>query len=108
MILDKGGYRNLLQYYNGGRVSRDPKFVLRNIWTAPSWEKHIAHEIFVISEFLKRQLKMGAGSKEVATIEALPDKVNGTTPTKNQPALFTFGRVFADEFWDIKGTVENT
>ena len=25
---------------------------------------------------------MGAGSKEVATIEALPDKVNGTTPTK--------------------------
>ena len=51
---------------------------------------------------------MGAGSKEVATIEALPDKVNGTTPTKNQPALFTFGRVFADEFCDIKGTVKNT
>ena len=25
----------LLQYYNGGGVSRDPKFVLRNIWTAP-------------------------------------------------------------------------
>ena len=34
---------------------------------------------------------MGAGSKEVATIEALPDKVNGTAPTKNQPALFTLG-----------------
>ena len=25
----------LLQYYNEGGVSRDPKFVLRNIWTAP-------------------------------------------------------------------------
>ena len=25
---------DLLQYYMGG-VSRDPKFVLRNIWTAP-------------------------------------------------------------------------
>ena len=72
-----------------------------------SWEKHIPPETFVISEFLKKQLKMGAGSKEVATIEALPDKVNGTTPTKNQPALFTFGRVLSDEFWDIKGTVEN-
>ena len=27
-------------YYNitmGGGVSRDPKFVLRNIWTAPKW-----------------------------------------------------------------------
>ena len=30
-----GGLPNLLQYYNGGGVSRDPKFVLRNIWTAP-------------------------------------------------------------------------
>ena len=42
------GYRNLLQYYMGGGlpdllqyykgeggVSGDPKFVLRNIWTAP-------------------------------------------------------------------------
>ena len=48
MILHRGGYRNLLQYYlgggvlpiyynitMGGGVSRDPKFVLRNIWTAP-------------------------------------------------------------------------
>ena len=46
-ILHRGGYRNLLQYYMGGSsrfitilqwgrgVSRDPKFVLRNIWTAP-------------------------------------------------------------------------
>ena len=46
MILHRGGYQNLLQYYmggglpnllqyyNGGGVSRDPKFVLRNIWTA--------------------------------------------------------------------------
>ena len=33
-ILHRGGYQNLLQYYMGG-VSRDPKFVLRNIWTAP-------------------------------------------------------------------------
>ena len=31
-----GGLANLLQYYNGGGVSRDPKFVLRNIWTAPN------------------------------------------------------------------------
>ena len=31
-----GGCRpNLLQYYMGGGVSRDPKFVLRNKWTAP-------------------------------------------------------------------------
>ena len=30
-----GGLPHLLQYYNGGGVSRDPKFVLRNIWTAP-------------------------------------------------------------------------
>ena len=32
-----GGLPNLLQYYKGegGGVSRDPKFVLRNIWTAP-------------------------------------------------------------------------
>ena len=50
MILHSGGYQNLLQYYmgveglpdllqyyNGGGVSRDPKFVLRNIWTAPYW-----------------------------------------------------------------------
>ena len=48
-ILHRGGYRNLLQYYMGGGlpdllqyykgeggVSRDPKFVLRNIWTAPN------------------------------------------------------------------------
>ena len=47
-ILHSGGCQNLLQYfigggvfpnyYNitmGGGVSRDPKFVLRNIWTAP-------------------------------------------------------------------------
>ena len=45
-ILHRGGYQNLLQYYMGGvfpiyynitmgGVSRDPKFVLRNIWTAP-------------------------------------------------------------------------
>ena len=47
-ILHRGGYQNLLQYYmgrgglpdflqyyNGGGVSWDPKFVLRNIWTAP-------------------------------------------------------------------------
>ena len=31
-----GDLPDLLQYYKGeGRVSRDPKFVLRNIWTAP-------------------------------------------------------------------------
>ena len=41
---------------------------------------------------------MGAGSKEVATIEALPDKVNGTTTTKNQSVLSAFGRVLSDEF----------
>ena len=35
---------------------------------------------------------MGAGSKEVATIEALPDKVDGTTTTKNKFAPFPFGR----------------
>ena len=36
-ILQKGGdLPDLLQYYKGeGGVSRDPKFVLRNIWTAP-------------------------------------------------------------------------
>ena len=46
-ILQRGGHWNLLQYYKGGGssrfitilqwggVSRDPKFVLRNIWTAP-------------------------------------------------------------------------
>ena len=46
--ITKGGHWNLLQYYKGGGssrfitilqggggVSRDPKFVLRNIWTAP-------------------------------------------------------------------------
>ena len=31
-----GGLPDLLQYYKGeGGVSQDPKFVLRNIWTAP-------------------------------------------------------------------------
>ena len=31
-----GGLPDLLQYYKGeGGVSRDPKYVLRNIWTAP-------------------------------------------------------------------------
>ena len=32
-----GGLSDLLQYYKGkgGGVSRDPKFVLHNIWTAP-------------------------------------------------------------------------
>ena len=31
-----GGLPNLLQYYNrGGGVYGDPKFVLRNKWTAP-------------------------------------------------------------------------
>ena len=47
-ILHRGGYQNLLQYYmggglpdllqyyKGGGVSPDPKFVLRNIWTAPN------------------------------------------------------------------------
>ena len=35
-----GGLPDLLQYYKGeGGVSRDPKFVLRNIWTAPNGEK---------------------------------------------------------------------
>ena len=48
-ILHRGGHWNLLQYYKGGGglpdllqyykgeggVSRHPKFVLRNIWTAP-------------------------------------------------------------------------
>ena len=47
-ILHRGGYRNSLKYYMGGGVflifynitigeggvSRDPKIVLRNIWTA--------------------------------------------------------------------------
>ena len=48
-ILHRGGYQNLLQYYMGGGlpnllqyykggVSWDPKFVLRNIWTAPYHE----------------------------------------------------------------------
>ena len=33
-----GGLPDLLQYYKReGGVSRDPKFVLRNIWTAPYW-----------------------------------------------------------------------
>ena len=33
-----GGLPDLLQYYKGeGGVSRDPKFVLRNIWTAPNY-----------------------------------------------------------------------
>ena len=31
-----GGLSDLLQYYDGGGVSRDPKFVLRNIWPAPN------------------------------------------------------------------------
>ena len=32
-----GGLPNLLQYYNrGGGVHWDPKFVLRNKWTAPN------------------------------------------------------------------------
>ena len=35
-----GGLPDLLQYYKGeGGVSRDPKFVLRNIWTAPKKKK---------------------------------------------------------------------
>ena len=35
-----GGLPDLLQYYKGeGGVSRDPKFVLRNIWTAPNRKK---------------------------------------------------------------------
>ena len=35
-ILHGGGLPDLLQYYKGeGGVSRDPKFVLRSIWTAP-------------------------------------------------------------------------
>ena len=49
-ILQRGGYRNLLQYYKGGGlpnllqyykggVSWDPKFVLRNIWTAPNTQQ---------------------------------------------------------------------
>ena len=33
-----GGLPDLLQYNKGeGGVSRDPKFVLHNIWTAPKW-----------------------------------------------------------------------
>ena len=36
-ILHGGGLPDLLQYYKGeGGGSRDPKFVLRNIWTAPN------------------------------------------------------------------------
>ena len=32
------GLPDLLQYYKGeGGVSRDPNFVLRNIWTAPKF-----------------------------------------------------------------------
>ena len=40
-----GGLPDLLQYYKGeGGVSRDPKFVLRNIWTAPnkSFENYLS------------------------------------------------------------------
>ena len=41
-ILPGGGVLPI--YYNitmGAGVSRDPKFVLRNIWTAPKTDKHI-------------------------------------------------------------------
>ena len=40
----------LLQYYKGeGGVSRDPKFVLRNLWTAPNqnFETKIRNEMFM-------------------------------------------------------------
>ena len=36
ILLEGGGLPDLLQYYKGeGGVTWDPKFVLRNIWTAP-------------------------------------------------------------------------
>ena len=43
-----GGLPNLLQYYNGGGP-RDPKFVLRNIWTAPYvWTISTSFGIFFV------------------------------------------------------------
>ena len=37
-----GGLPDLLQYYKGeGGVSRYPKFLLRNIWTAPNTSAEI-------------------------------------------------------------------
>ena len=35
MILHSGGYQIYYNIKRGGGVSRDPKFVLCNIWTAP-------------------------------------------------------------------------
>ena len=41
-----GGLPNLLQYYNrGGGVYRDPKFVLRNKWTAPKGPANISRSM---------------------------------------------------------------
>ena len=45
-----GGLPDLLQYYKGeGGVSPDPKFVLRNIWTAPNRDPCIANHSTVQS-----------------------------------------------------------
>ena len=42
------GLPNLLQYYKGeGGVSRDPKFVLRNIWTAPNGQDYLKSKFSV-------------------------------------------------------------
>ena len=46
----------------------------------PHQSLHLANKIWIwFSEDIKRALNMGAGTKEVATIEALPDKVKSVT-----------------------------
>ena len=46
----------------------------------PHQSLHLANKIWIwFSEDIKRALNMGAGTKEVATIEALPDKVKSLT-----------------------------
>ena len=48
-----GGLPDLLQYYKGeGGVSRDPKFVLRNIWTAPNRENKTQGKVFSYTKSL--------------------------------------------------------
>ena len=68
-ILHRGGHWNLLQYYKGGGSSRfitilqrggggvslDPKFVLRNIWTAPYW--FVINQLATMLMFLKQLWK---------------------------------------------------
>ena len=48
----QGGSSPFITILHGGGVSRDPKFVLRNVWTAPNRENKTQGKVFSYTKSL--------------------------------------------------------